>query len=354
MAVEIVLWPVLDGIEQEHALDRAAAALRRGELVVIPTETVYGLAANALDPNAVGKIYAAKGRPAANPLIVHVASAAQAKTLAAEWPLAAQQLAERFWPGPLTLVLPKRPNVPDAVTAGGATVALRCPQTECTRRLIERAGTPLAAPSANRSNFLSPTQASHLEPELVSQAALVLDAGPCVGGIESTVVDLAAQPPRLLRPGPISKERLETILGPIELGPPPAAAGPLRSPGQLARHYAPRTPLFVFESARALRKTLDALQPQGLRLGVVGFGQAQQMSSAGRIRFHPAITKLEWMLDDPVGYAARLYFVLHELDRRGLDRILLLLPPDEPQWLAVRDRLLRAGTLADRGGQERP
>jgi L-threonylcarbamoyladenylate synthase len=348
MAAEVIRWSALNESAREEALSRLAGALRRGELVVIPTETVYGLAANALDPAAVARIYVAKGRPAHNPLIVHVASAALAQTLVANWPETAHQLADRFWPGPLTMVLPKLPLIPDVTTAGGPTVALRCPATECTRRLIDRAGVPLAAPSANRSNTLSPTRIEHLQPEVLAHVSLVLDAGPCPGGIESTVIDLTEAPPRLLRPGLVSRERLEAMLGPVAIGAKPDA-GALRSPGQLARHYAPRTPLFLFSTARKLLKRLHDLQPMGQRIGIVGFGQAKSGRSSGRLRHHPAVARVQWLLDDPAGYANRLYEVLHELDGHGLDCILLLLPPDKPAWQAVRDRLLRAGERAEVG-----
>ena len=344
MTAEHIRWPSLSTSAQEVALPRLAAALLRGALVVIPTETVYGLAANALDANAVAKIYAAKGRPARNPLIVHVASVAMAQNLVTEWPASASRLVERFWPGPLTLVLPKQPVIPDVATADGPTVALRCPATDCTRRLIELVGVPLAAPSANRSNYLSPTRTEHLEPELLAQVDFVLDAGPCTGGIESTVVDLTEAQVRLLRPGLVTRERLETLLGPIAVGPRAGTFTP-RSPGQLARHYAPRTPLFLFSKARDVLRRLHELQPANQRIGVVGFGQAKSGRSSGKLRFHPAVTRVQWLLDDPDGYANRIYEVLHELDRQRLDSILLLLPPAEPAWLAVRDRLLRAGQL---------
>lgn len=190
--------------EAHEAIERAAEALRSGKLVAFPTETVYGLGASALDSAAVAKIFAAKGRPGNNPLIVHVESAEAARALAADWPAAAERLAEKFWPGPLTLVLPKRDCVPAITTAGAPTVALRSPAHPIARALLKAARLPVAAPSANRSQEVSPTLASHVLRSLGERVDVVLDGGPTTGGIESTVLDLCSQPPRLLRPGPIT------------------------------------------------------------------------------------------------------------------------------------------------------
>src|SRR5437763_8542920 len=224
------------------AIASAADVLRSGGLVAFPTETVYGLGANALDADAVGRIFAAKGRPAANPIIVHVADAAGVGAVVADWPDAAARLAERFWPGPLTLVLPKRDAVPDVVTAGGPTVAVRVPAHPVAHALLRAAGVPVAAPSANRSSELSPTTAGHVLHGLGGRIDLILDAGPCPGGIESTVLDVTNDPPRLLRPGLVTPAQIEAVIGPIQRFGEPAGSV-LRSPGLLAKHYAPRAPL---------------------------------------------------------------------------------------------------------------
>ena len=296
------------------AIARAAAVLRAGGLVAFPTETVYGLGANALDPAAVARIFAAKGRPATNPVIVHVADPDGVHAVAADWPDVARRLADRFWPGPLTLVVPKRPDVPDAVTAGGPTVAVRCPAHPVARALIREAGVPVAAPSANRSTALSPTRAEHVVMGLAGRIDVVLDGGPCPGGIESTVVDATGPFVRLLRPGLVTVPMLEAVVGRVDVGPADDAVA--RSPGQMARHYSPRTPVTLVDGPDAVA---------GLRVATVGFENADRL-----------------MPRTPAGYAAELYAVLHELDAGGYDRLVVELPPDTPEWAGVRDRLRRA------------
>src|SRR5436305_12541711 len=219
-------------------LDEAASLLRAGGLAALPTETVYGLGGLALEPLAVRAIYAAKGRPATNPLIVHVLGEKEARPLCARWPLEARQLVARFWPGPLTLVLPRTEIVPDEVTAGGPTVAVRAPSHPAARALLARVGAPLAAPSANRAEHVAPTSAAHVLRDLNGRIDAVLDGGRCAYGIESTVLALDPEGPRLLRTGAISRASLEELLGPIAQG--PASAGAIaQSPGQHRRHYAP-------------------------------------------------------------------------------------------------------------------
>jgi L-threonylcarbamoyladenylate synthase len=315
------------------ALAHAADLLRQGGLVAFPTETVYGLGANALDPAAVARIFAAKGRPANNPLIVHVADTADALRVAAEWPAEAARLAERFWPGPLTLVLPRRPEVPDPVTAGGPTVAVRVPAQPIARELIRLAGVPLAAPSANRSNRLSPTLAAHVLRDLDGRIDLVLDGGPTTGGIESTVLDLSRRSPRLLRPGLIEPAALEEVIGPIERAVPSAdGISALPSPGMLVRHYAPRTPLDLVADGR---KRVHELHASGLRVAwLVWFAVPE-----GTV---PPEVHIERLPGDARGYAAQLYQALHELDDAGMDRIVAEMPPEGEEWLGVRDRLRRA------------
>jgi L-threonylcarbamoyladenylate synthase len=259
------------GAPDALALTEAAAVLRRGGLVAFPTETVYGLGANALDAAAVARIFTAKGRPAKNPLIVHVATVEQARELTADWPDAAGRLAALFWPGPLTLVLPRNSRVPDIVTAGGPTVALRIPGHPVALALLRAANLPLAAPSANRSAYLSPTRPEHVLRGLGGRIDLLLDAGPTSGGVESTVLDLSTSPPRLLRPGLIAPTPIEAVVGPIERVTPLAVShpAPLPSPGMLPRHYAPNVPLeCVVHDAAML---VEALCRQGARVGWLTF-----------------------------------------------------------------------------------
>jgi len=293
----------------EPELRRAAQLIRAGELVAFPTETVYGLGANALDPAAIEKIYQAKGRPPTSPLIVHVDSIEMARELVRNWPERAECLARRFWPGPLTLVLPKRPHVPDRLTAGLDTVGVRMPNNAIALDLIKAAGRPVAAPSANRFGELSPTTAQHVRDALGDRVAMVLDGGPTTIGIESTVLSLAGSDAVLLRPGMISKEQIEEVIGPVRVtqANPGEAAHP--SPGMHRRHYSPRTRLILLKP--------DELPP-------VGRGLTLQMP------------------DDPREYAAVLYQKLHQADSEGWDWIAVEQPPDESAWAAIRDRLERA------------
>jgi len=281
-------------------IHRAAALIRAGELVVMPTETVYGLAANALDENAVRKIFEAKGRPESNPLIVHVASLETARNLASEWPGDAQTLAERFWPGPLTIVVPKQSSVPDIVTASLPSVALRHPAHPVAQALLRETRLPVAAPSANRFTELSPTTPQHVPEEF---ASMILDGGPCTVGIESTVISLIGGQRRILRPGMVSRAAIEEAIGPVEVG-----VG-AESPGQHAKHYSPRTPVFL--------------------------GDPPPSGNGVRLDF-------ALMPSDPTGYAEALYRTLHDLDQKRLDWIAIAPPPDTPEWDAVHDRLRRA------------
>lgn len=320
-----------------QGLARAAAVIRAGGLVAFATETVYGLGADATREDAVRKIFEAKGRPSDNPLIVHAADIDMARRYAARWPAAAQRLAEALWPGPVTLVVPATAEIPALVTAGLATVGLRVPATEVARQLIRAAGVPLAAPSANRSEHVSPTSAAHVLADLRGRIELVLDSGPTEVGIESTVVDLCGAVPRVLRPGPRSREHLAELLGTA------VAEGaddhePAASPGQRARHYAPSVPALRVES-------LHALTRMGPHTGdaVLVVGHPPPPSSAtgpARVRSLP----------DPIAAARQLYAVLRELDATGVRRLLVVMPPDEPAWAAVRDRLRRATIPAAESG----
>jgi L-threonylcarbamoyladenylate synthase len=285
----------------------AAALIRTGKLVAFPTETVYGLGANALDAAAVERIFIAKKRPRTSPLIVHVASIEMARRLAAEWPAAADKLAQRYWPGPLTLVVPKKSAIPDIVTAGLPTVGLRMPNHPVALDLIRAAGVPIAAPSANRFTELSPTAAGHIPDEL---ADAVLDGGPAQVGIESTVLSLAAEP-TLLRPGVIPLPEIEALIGPVRVV--TEMEGAHASPGMHERHYRPSKPLYLLAGGEPLPQGRGAF----LRIGVEMPADARE-------------------------YAAVLYATLHRLDAEDCDWIALERPPETPEWAGVRDRLKRA------------
>lgn len=320
---------------QPEVIARAAEVLRGGGLVAFPTETVYGLGANALDTAAVRRIFAAKGRPATNPLIVHVLDAQAARALAAEWPAAAATLAARFWPGPLTLVLAKRPIVPEATTGGGLSVALRSPSHPVARALIAAAGVPLAAPSANRSQAISATTAAHVRRSLGQRVDLILDGGPTPGGLESTVLDIRRDPPRLLRPGLLAAAELEAVLGAPLAAPadPVEASQPLPSPGLLSRHYAPSVPLECVEGSGQQR--VRELAAAGTRVGWLTCGQPPGPQPSGGV----VVAALP---GDVAGYAARLYAALHELEEAQVERIVVALPPATAPWAAIHDRLRRA------------
>ena len=295
--------------------DAAAHALRGGGVVALPTETVYGLAGDAGNPEAVRRVFEVKGRPNTNPLIVHAADATAARRVVADWPDAAGRLAAAFWPGPLTLVLPRGEGIADEVTAGGATVAVRVPDHPVTLDVLTRFhaldGVGLAMPSANRSEHVSPTTAAHVRDDL--PGVPVLDGGPCGVGIESTVVSLVIDPPTVLRPGGISVAELETVVGPVAVrgG---SDEGTAASPGRQPRHYAPSLPCFAFEPGGDVPG----------RVAVIDVG--------GR---------------GPAAYAASLYARLRDAEHRpGVAQVWVELPPDAPEWAAVRDRLRRATTPA--------
>lgn len=307
------------------SIAQAAARLLAGELVAFPTETVYGLGAHALDARAVARIYAAKGRPSYNPLIVHVLDVAAARALVAEWPAQAQALADRFWPGPLTLVLAKRPRVPDLVTAGLATVALRAPAHPVARALLEAAAVPVAAPSANRFQAISPTSAAHVARSLGLDAALILDGGPTSVGIESTVVDLSGEAPALLRLGGLAVADIEAVVGPLARPAAPREGQARSSPGLVGRHYAPSGELRVVERLDDL--DLGAAGP----VGTIGFAAAP----AG-VDHHLSLPA------EPREYGRLLYAALHTLDELGCARIFVEAVPTDSRWAAIHDRLARA------------
>lgn len=309
-------------------LRRLAAALRRGELVAIPTETVYGLAANALEARACRAIFRAKGRPANDPLIVHVLGLAQAEQLAEFNPMA-RRLARRFWPGPLTLVLPKKACVPGVVTSGGNTVAVRAPAHPLARRLLRLAKVPLAAPSANLFGYISPTEPAHVVDGLGGRIAHVLDGGTCAVGVESTVLDVTdPQRPRILRPGAIDAAMLGKFLGLRVEGPAPRRAGKrqLRAPGMLARHYSPRTPLRLRDPG--LRRPHDVAGVFLRKPAGPSRDDAFWLSNRG------ALAEI----------ARNLYRVLRAADQQGCREIWIEPLPADAGGLAtaIRDRLMRA------------
>lgn len=314
-------------IERER-VEAAAARLRAGGLVAFPTETVYGLGADAANPDAVARIYAAKGRPSSHPLIVHLASAAALDDWASAVSPAARLLAARFWPGPLTLVLPRAARVSDAVTGGQDSVALRVPAHPVALALLEAFGGGIAAPSANRYGRVSPTSAAHVRAELGAAVDMVLDGGDCDVGLESTIVACLGEPPRLLRPGGLGRAEIEAVVGPLAAA---GAAAP-RVPGTLRSHYAPATPLELVGPA-GLADRLRAL-PAGAKVAVLArSGAPPQLSHGVGWRRMPA---------DAAGYGHDLYAALRALDAAGAGRILVEDVPAGPDWEAVRDRLARA------------
>ena len=298
---------------------RGAALIREGKLVAFPTETVYGLGANAFDAQAVEKIFRLKGRPSTSPLIVHVDSRESAEKLVSCWPDEAERLAARFWPGPLTLVLPKRECIPGIVTAGLPSVGVRVPANPVALALLKESGVPIAAPSANRFTELSPTTAAHVRQSFGAEVDLILDGGPTRVGIESTVLSLAGAVPTLLRPGMISAVELEGAIGKIALAASPPSEDAHPSPGMHPRHYAPRTPL-------------------ELSVPVTGRGVYLWLTRPSEV------ARNIQMPADPPHYAAVLYETLHRLDDEGWDWIAAELPPPAAEWAGIRDRLARASS----------
>ena len=294
----------------EENLARAAQLIRSGGLVAFPTETVYGLGANALDEEAIARVYAVKSRPWASPLIVHVSDEAMARSITTEWPRVAHVLAARFWPGPLTVVLKKAVVIPSLVTAGLDTVGVRIPAHPLALELIRKAGVPIAAPSANRFSQLSPTTAEHVQQSLGDDVELILDGGPTPVGIESTVVSLWRDPPVILRPGMISQTDLEAASG-LRWERETDLPKIVESPGMHARHYAPRTPFYVLEPG------------------------VPQPSGRGKVIEMPS---------DPKSFAAQLYSELHQADQEGWEWIAITRPPETPEWAGILNRLQRAST----------
>jgi L-threonylcarbamoyladenylate synthase len=306
---------------ERRTIERAAEILRAGGLVAFPTETVYGLGALALNPHAVRKIFTAKDRPDWDPLIVHVHDLAMAHALMKRLLPQFELLVSRFWPGPLTLVVEKAPQVPDEVTARRATVALRMSWHPVAAALLEATVAPIAAPSANRFGRPSPTRAEHVAEDLGDRVDLILDAGPTPMGVESTVLDLTQSPPAILRPGGVSREQLEKVLGAVQLATGVAdevARAGLAGPGMTLKHYAPRAQVELVENREELLARADKLRHEGKRVGVLD-----------------TATTIERL-------AQTVFAQLRDLDAQGVDLILCVLPPPQGLGLAVRDRLLRA------------
>lgn len=333
---------------RDENLRRAGAAIAEGKLVVIPTETVYGLGADVFNPDAVARVFEAKARPAFDPLIVHIASFDGIGRIARAFPPKARLLAEALWPGPLTMILPKRPEVPDIVTSGLDTVAVRFPVHPVARRIIEYSGTVVAAPSANPFGYISPTTARHVARMLGDRVDFIVDGGPCAVGVESTVIDMTNDTPALLRPGGMPVERIREIVGEVLM--PKRKGGPVASPGQLASHYAPHTKLCLYEwntlpeaigtAVPSLSGT--AINPASGPLAAIVFDgtRAKVLSETGL--FERICTLSE--RGDMREAASRLFAFLHELDLEGFETILAERVPDEGLGRAINDRLWRAST----------
>ena len=306
----------------QAAIQRAAELLRAGEVVALPTETVYGLAANALNAAAVARIFEIKGRPARNPIIVHVASIAIAK-----------KLAERFWPGPLTMVLPRAPEIPEVVTAGGDTVGLRWPSHPFIQAVIRECGFPLAAPSANLSNQISATNAQHVRKALGDKIRMIVDGGQSQVGIESTVLDLTVDPPRVLRPGSIHSESLAAVAGDLASG---AQDGiQLKSPGLLRKHYAPKAKMILrsWRDEEDLRRQLSAMQADVSSVHIIAHSHIPLSGGFGGVSVIP---------HDAEAFARAIYAELHRCDEAGARLIVVEELPATLEWLAITDRLKRA------------
>ncbi len=310
-------------------ITHAVALLRAGELVAFPTETVYGLGADASNPDAVRKVFAVKGRPAEHPLIVHIGDAAQLRDWACDVPPAAIKLAQQFWPGPLTLVLKRTSRVPGVVTGGQDTVAIRVPSHPLAQQLLKAFGGGIAAPSANRFGHVSATTAAHVREEFGDTVACVLDGGSADVGIESTIVDCSRGGVTLLRPGWITPQQIETAAG-VTLTAPDAQAP--RVSGTLDKHYAPQTPVLLMEGDLVV-ELARSLTRQGKRVAVLA-----------RTALQPVIEGVVWKAapQDAAGYAHDIYSSLRELDHAGCDAILVEQPPEASEWAAIKDRLIRA------------
>ena len=333
----------LESADAQETLERGAQILRAGGLVALPTETVYGLGANALDAAAVGRIFAAKERPAWDPVIVHIANAKMLEGLVEEVPERARRLMEAFWPGPLTLLLRRTAAVPDAVTAGRPLVGVRMPAHPVALEVIRRAGIPVAAPSANRFGRVSPTTAAHVLEDLDGRIDAVLDAGPAVHGVESTVLDASRSPMLIYRPGAVTAEQIRAVAGAVEIyrAPDPPGNTPpeaLPSPGAGLRHYAPRAQLVLLGSPLDRLGEMMTLAAEGLRGARIGLMLPAELTSPIR----QAVVYPWGRWSEPAELARNLYAGLRTLDASGCTVILCPVPPSEGIGAAIRDRLLKA------------
>ena len=340
----------------QKAVRRAAELLRAGEVVALPTETVYGLAANALDEKAVARIFQIKGRPANNPIIVHIVGVAMARRCVTAWPVSAAKLAPAFWPGPLTLVLPRAKEIPGIVTAGGSTVGVRWPGHPFIQAVIRECGFPLAAPSANLSSRVSPTNAGHVREQLGGKISLIVDGGQAQVGIESTVLDLTVSPPRVLRPGMIHVESLAAVMGEVSRQKSAVRnkdGQALPSPGLLKKHYSPRARLLVlsWRDAADLHSQLSTLNPSAF---AESFGATAQKRSEGgqpstcfviahtHIPAAENFARVSVIPHDAEAFARAIYAELHHCDAAGAELIVVEAPPESPEWAGIADRLRRA------------
>jgi L-threonylcarbamoyladenylate synthase len=318
----------------EKAVQHAARLLRDGQVVALPTETVYGLAANALDEKAVAKIFEIKGRPAANPIIVHVVSLEMAKRCVNSFPPAAEQLAKAFWPGPLTLVLPRANVIPKIVAAGGETVGIRWPSHPLIQAVIRECDFPLAAPSANLSNQISPTNAQHVHDQLKGKIPAIVDGGQCSVGIESSVLDLTVSPPKILRPGMIHAESLAAAGLTVTAGH-SSDTRQLKSPGQLKKHYAPKAKLIILKwsDEAELKLKLQNSRLEARNCFVIAHTSIPSADLFDRVCVIP---------HDAEAFARAIYAELHHCDEDGAKTIVVEAPPESPEWSGIADRLRRA------------
>jgi L-threonylcarbamoyladenylate synthase len=319
------------------AVKRAAELLRAGEVVALPTETVYGLAANAFDEKAVAKIFRIKGRPANNPIIVHVAGIEMAKLCAENFPPRAEKLSKSFWPGPLTLVLPRAKKIPDNVTAGGETVGIRWPSHPFIQAVLRECGFPLAAPSANLSNQISPTNSEHVRAQLGGKISLIVDGGQSQVGIESTVLDLTVSPAQILRPGMIHAESLAAVCGEVQ-SPKSRVQSPetaLRSPGLLEKHYSPKAKLVIlnWREDADLKFQIQNFKFQIQNCFVIAHTQIPSGENFADVSVMP---------HDAEAFARAIYAVLHRCDGAGAKTIIVEALPETPEWSGIADRLRRA------------
>ena len=324
----------------EATIDRAVSVLRAGRLVAFPTETVYGLGADATNSRAVRGVFTTKGRPGTNPLIIHVADEQMARRYAAQWPKEAARLARQFWPGPLTLVVHMGEAIVPEATAGLGTVGLRAPDHAVALELLRAFGGPIAAPSANRSGRISPTTAEHVRRELGDAVDLVLDGGPCKVGIESTVLDLTRGKPAILRPGAVTQQQIEQVIGVVELAATAVdLSRPARSPGQQEVHYSPATPAYRFCSDD-VQRVADWLAAHPTEIAAIVAIEGSPFTLDARWRARSR--HIEVLPVQPQEYARELYAALRRADALGGAAILVEMPPHGAQWAAIRDRLMRA------------